>query len=131
MEKMKINALITFSVLLATLLPSCSGDNGNNQVNSLIGEWQMIERYDGGSPQPVQHAENGKTIVFNGSGTFTDSFLENCSGTYSLSGDTITIKRSCKLENEQYRFGHENGRLRLMAIPSTCDEGCYEIYKRI
>ncbi|MDF0717701.1 lipocalin family protein [Muricauda sp. 334s03] len=129
--KNKKNTLSLFATLVLVLLFSCSSDDGKNQVDNLIGVWQMIERHEGGSPEPFQRVKNGKTIVFSEDGTFTDSFLESCRYTYSLRDDIITIQSPCDPENKQYRFGLENGHLRLTAIPNTCDEGCYDIYKRI
>ncbi len=34
------------------------------QETSIYGTWQLIERFDGGSPKPIQAVQSGKTINF-------------------------------------------------------------------
>ena len=123
----KPSILYLFCVLtFALAIQSCDSDNGPD--TGLMGQWLLIQRYDGGGIDPVN---DGKTITFGEDTTFKDSFLPDCNGTFFLEKDTITINRPCHDEPIRYLFSLDKNKLVLLNIPSSCDEGCYDIFKRI
>jgi hypothetical protein len=121
--------IILFSLLLT--LSSCSEDDKEQvQENSIIGSWQLIERFDGGSPNPIQEVQNGKIISFNSEMIYTDNSID-CDGIYSLENSIINIDIPCLDITFSYNFSFENEFLLLTDNPSNCDEGCYDKYKKI
>lgn len=121
--------LLLFYILLGTF-HACDKEN-LPQNDSLIGRWQLIERYDGGSPQPVQSVIDGKTVTFKTDKSLLDSFLPECPGTFSNDNSIITIDFDCRDDLVKYSYRFEDEMLFFNSFPSTCIEGCYDKYKRI
>lgn len=101
------------------------------QEDSILGTWQLFERFDGGSPNPNQSIENGEIITF-----WSDSLYSNstylCDGKYKIDNSYIEISVKCLTSDLLvYYYSIEKGTLILSDSPSTCDEGCYDKYKRI
>ncbi|MFD2828299.1 hypothetical protein ACFSYG_17600 [Leeuwenhoekiella polynyae] len=126
---MKILGLNFFlGLTMAMAIQSCDNDDdGKGQENDITGQWHLYQRFDGDGIDPV---DNGKTLTFTEENNFIDSFLPDCQGTFSMDNDTITIDMPCKDEPIQYVFSFEEMNLILVELPSTCDEGCYDIYKK-
>ncbi|MDC6406332.1 MULTISPECIES: hypothetical protein [Flavobacteriaceae] len=108
---------------------SCNDDDGKkNQENELTGQWLLFQRFDGDG---IDSIDNGKTLIFTEDGVIKDSFVPNCDGMFSIEKDTLTINRPCHDEPIRFLFKFEENNLILTSIPSTCDEGCYDIFKKI
>lgn len=120
-------------IILSTVLSfsSCS-QNDNNKIenNTLVGTWKLIERFDGGSVNPTQIIEGGKTIQFLEDDSFVDSSI-NCNGTFTTNNSELSINIPCETQtNLTYNYSFDNGNLLLTDTPSTCDEGCYNKFER-
>ena len=125
---MKNMFLIVITLLIAT---ECSEKEIKQQENSVYGTWQLIERFDGGSPTPNQNVENGEIITFSSENLYSNNSYQ-CDGTYSINNSIIEISIPCITSDLiKYSFSIENNELKLTSSPSTCDEGCYDKYKRI
>ena len=113
------------------LITGCSEKETKQQETSIYGTWQLIERFDGGSPTPNQNIENGEIITFSSDNLYLNNSYQ-CDGNYSINNSIIEISVSCiTAELIKYSFSIENNELKLTPFPSTCDEGCYDKYKRI
>jgi len=123
-----------FIFVITTLLMSCNKNDENNinSEKSIIGTWQLIERFDGGSPTPIQNIENGEIIVFNPDLTYSNNTF-SCDGSYIINNSNIIeILVPCiSSDNLTYTFSFENGYLLMTSTPLACDEGCYDKYKRL
>lgn len=122
-------------ILVATTsLSSCTKNNEYDRPtdDSIIGQWQLIERFDGGSPEPIQNIENGEIINFKSDFSYTNSNYP-CDGSYLInSSDIIEVIIPCiSSENLLFTYRFDNESLLLNSYPSTCDEGCYDKYKRL
>lgn len=120
-------------LVITTSFTSCNKNEENNinPENSIIGTWQLIERFDGGSPTPIQNIENGEIIEFNLDLTYSNNTF-SCDGSYIINNSNIDILVPCiSSDNLTYTFSFENKYLLMTSIPSTCDEGCYDKYKRL
>ncbi|PVH26297.1 lipocalin-like domain-containing protein [Sphingobacterium corticibacter] len=88
--------LLAFTFLILVLFPSCSkDDNSSNQDYStqILGTWEMTH-YDGRkvSDNPDVFPDR-TTITFQSGGTYSGTgMFGGGSGTYTLSGNTITTK---------------------------------------
>ena len=124
---------IQILVLVVISLLGCSKNDENDIItnDSIIGQWQLIERFDGGSLEPIQNIENGEIIFFKSDFLYSNSNYP-CTGNYLMNNDNIVeITVSCvSSENLLYTYDFENGYLLFNSYPSTCDEGCYDKYKR-
>lgn len=123
------NIYLILSVLF--LFTGCNEEETKQQENSFYGTWQLIERFDGGSPTPNQNLENGEVITFSSENLYSNNSYQ-CDGTYSINNSIIEISIPCITSDLiKYSFSIENNELKLTSSPSTCDEGCYDKYKRI
>jgi len=78
----KLSLLLVVLMLASTVLVSCSGDS---TTNSIIGEWEAT--------QSIEGVELKIGMTFNEDGTMTTSSMGiSVDGTYSISGDKITVK---------------------------------------
>lgn len=112
-------------------ITGCSEEEKKQQENSIYGTWQLIERFDGGSPTPNQSVENGEIITFSSDNSYSNNSYQ-CDGNYNINNSIIEVSVSCVTTDLiKYSFNIENDELKLTAFPSTCDEGCYDKYKRI
>lgn len=112
-------------------ITGCSEEEIKQEENSINGTWQLIERFDGGSPTPNQSVENGEIITFSSDNLYSNNSYQ-CDGNYSINNSIIEISVSCiTTDLIKYSFNIENNELKLTSFPSTCDEGCYDKYKRI
>lgn len=112
-------------------ITGCSEEKTEQQNNSIYGTWQLIERFDGGSPTPNQIVENGEIIVFSSDNSYSNNTYQ-CDGNYNINNSIIEISVLCiTTDLIKYSFSIENNELKLTSFPSTCDEGCYDKYKRI
>ena len=101
------------------------------QENSIYGTWQLTERFEGGSLIPRQSVENGEIIIFSKNNSYSGSSFQ-CDGTYNINNEIIEIMIPCTtMDTIKYAYFLENSDLKLMPYPSTCDEGCYDKYKKI
>lgn len=124
---MKTNYAFLFSILFVI---GCNKTH-EEEIDSIIGEWKLTETYDGGSVIPSQNIENGHSIKFNEDYSVNATNID-CTGSYSIEGSTLTLVFPCKTPSEtNYNFNLTNNRLSLSITPSTCDEGCYDSYKKI
>lgn len=103
--------------------------------STLAGKWQLIKMVEIGAPVAgnVTMYENGKTIVFNTNGKFTDNTFD-CEGTYSVENNELIVSVPCSAADKtfRYKFSFENSEtLQLTQIPSACDEGCYYVFKKL
>jgi hypothetical protein len=118
-------------LLLSLFFISCSQDDDKSTVvseKSLTGTWQLIERYDGGSTQPKQLAENGLTIEFTETGEYIREGFINCNyQDIESESEIIVICDTIELIYDYDFF--DNGDLRLFITPTTCIEGCYDRFK--
>ncbi len=124
-----MNLLLSIVLFIA----SCGEEEPQAQLdtNSLYGTWQLIERFDGGSPIPNQTVQNGEVISFSSNNSYSNDSFE-CSGTYSFNSLIIELSVPCITTGLlKYYVNIENNILKLTDYPSTCDEGCYDKYKRI
>jgi hypothetical protein len=123
------NMFLLLSILF--FITGCSEEKTEQQNNSIYGTWQLIERFDGGSPTPNQIVENGEIIVFSSDNSYSNNTYQ-CDGNYNINNSIIEISVLCiTTDLIKYSFSIENNELKLTSFPSTCDEGCYDKYKRI
>jgi len=112
-------------------ITGCSEEETKSQENSIYGTWQLIERFDGGSPNPNQTIQNGEIITFSSQNIYSNDSYQ-CNGTYNFNNSILEISASCiTADLLKYTFTIENSELKLTAYPTTCDEGCYDKYIRI
>ncbi|TJY33888.1 lipocalin family protein [Pontimicrobium aquaticum] len=125
------NILIITAVLF--LFSSCTkNDSQENYDNDIYGTWQLIERFDGGSPNPNQPVENGDVITFNLDGAFANSSY-NCDGNYQINNSIVEINMPCVTSNAlEFSFSFDDvGNLLMTSYPNTCVEGCYDKYLKV
>ncbi len=120
--------LIFISILL--LFINCTDNSEIDVPNEerIIGTWQLVERFNGGSPQPHQTVKNGYTIAFLKDGTSTSPTYE-CDQTYFVSENEITFEIPCISSKYNYNFFFKGDYLYLIA--GFCDEGCWNKFKKI
>ncbi|MDB9873773.1 hypothetical protein OAC97_00750 [Flavobacteriaceae bacterium] len=133
---MKTIIFILTIVFVATGCNKSENVEQSSSNNKLIGQWQLIEIYEGngGSVNQWNSVENGYNYEFNSNGSFSsDRFVERSVGNYILTDNTITLDFSCEEFNtgteipsgifiENFSFDNNN----LVLVPSylNCDEGC-------
>lgn len=97
--------LMSFIVLIG-----CSvDDDQTTNADTIIGVWQLIEKFDGGSPSQNQPVDNGKKLTFNDDGSFMGNSLESCTASYLIEENTITINASCREDIIRYVFDLKMG----------------------
>ena len=136
------------AIVLLALLSFLACSNDENKIESeplLFGEWQLVERFDGGSLEPNQSVENGYTFTFLQSGIVHTTHptigcpdaYEELQGVYSQNNRTDVSTVSLQLEcgNEalliDYEYSFDGEFLLLSELESTCDEGCYNKFKKV
>jgi len=113
------------------LFTGCNEEEVKQQENSLIGTWQLVERFDGGSPVPIQIIEEGEILVFGEDSSYSNNSYQ-CNGTYIINNSIIEISAQCVTQDLiKFSYSFENNALKLTGSPSTCDEGCYDKYIKI
>jgi len=139
-------------ILLIGMLLTIAGCNKEEEIaqseTTIYGTWQLIEIFDGGSLEPNQKIQNGYLIGFslNGNLVTTNQTMgcpmsyDSLKGNYLLTGvqntNLLNMTYTCielddnKLEISYY-FGFDNGDLLLTEVESTCDEGCYNKFRKI
>ena len=123
------NMYLILSVLF--LFTGCSEEETKQQENSIYGTWQLVERFDGGSPNPIQIIENGEILVFGQDNSYFNNSYQ-CNGTYNINNSIIEILAQCVSQDLiKFSYSLENNELKLTNSPSTCDEGCYDKYSKI
>lgn len=138
--------LILILILNASLF-GCAEENSEAQNTSIYGRWQLVEIYDGGSVKPNQTIEDGYLYVFHSNQSFSSSRITGCpndadiQGTFSLSTyqtfDILTLSIECdeqgseQVMTDAYAYSINGNMLTLSPKESTCDEGCYEKFKKI
>ncbi len=132
-----IYMLVSFTILLG-----CSKDNEENK-DSIIGKWQLIEYCEniGDGTWGCTVIENGLIYYFKENGTFTQSNTSNSCiyGTFTYDSTSIVLdykeEEECSLIDEyyilDYTFVESRLKLTLSEENNTCDEGCYEIFKKV
>lgn len=126
------NLIILLSLLVLTV---CCQKKEVVKESTLAGKWQLIKLVEIGAPVAgkVIIYENGKTIVFNTNGKFSDNSFD-CEGTYLVENNELNVSVPCSAADKtfRYKFGFENAEtLQLTQIPSVCDEGCYYVFKKL
>ncbi len=123
---------MTLILAIFLFITGCSEEGTiQQQDNSIYGTWQLIERFDGGSPVPTQPISNGEIITFSNESIYSNDSYE-CNGVYNINDSIIEISVLCvTTESLNYSFIIENNELMLTDYPSACDEGCYDKYKRM
>ena len=137
---------LLYALLITTLATSCDSQDDAPINGSLFGTWQLIEKHDGGSPQPNQAVENGYILSLNTDFTVTTTHPTiGCPENYDLlygtfettsddNGKLLNIKLTCENSslNIEYYYGVDSkGFLVISPKESTCDEGCSWKFKRI
>ena len=125
---MKSFLLFVLPVLMMAL--NACDDNDTDPKDELTGAWLLSKRFDGGSPTPIQIVQDGEIITFGQNNDFFNNKYQ-CQGGYSVQDNIIKILIPC-LSNDsiQYSYDFLNGDLQLTSFPSTCDEGCYDLFTR-
>lgn len=131
----KVKLLYTVLILLLlTLLSNCSNKESEEpKTNTIIGKWQLIERFDGGSVAPFQSVENGEIISFDINSIYSNDTFYACDGSYTVKKEVINIHFPCINAGFDIglKYSFKNTNLILSSTPTSCFEGCYDIYKRI
>ena len=141
----KSHAKSLYVILIVILITSCTQDD--TPINdSLFGKWQLIEKYDGGSPKPNQAVENGYIMNLNTDFTVSTTNptigcpenYDHLNGTFETTtndkGKLLSIELTCgnSSMNIEYYYGVDSkGFLVITPKESTCDEGCSSKFKRI
>jgi hypothetical protein len=124
--------VISFLFLTAACSDDDSGMTATPSGTSIVGEWQLVETFDGGSPQPIRSVSNGNIINFTADNIYEDSSY-SCEGIYTISNENnLTIDFPCS-PNLEYRANIEledNFEILFIRIQG-CIEGCYSKYKRV
>ncbi len=93
-------AILLVCVLCVNLTACSSSDDGNDlppvtDVKQAVGTWMCIESVDNYRGQSSQGLMVGKQVTIKSDGTFTSTSSSfGYSGTYTMSGSTITAKSS-------------------------------------
>ncbi|MBD8489820.1 lipocalin family protein [Echinicola sp. CAU 1574] len=131
--------------LFLSVLLSISSCNSNGQIDnevSIIGTWQLIERYTSdvgqGKWSPIN---DGYTYSFKNDGTFVSNKYSECGyGTYILSANSLTLIFGCEefttgIETPKGTFVEklefENSLMILVPDYLNCVEGCGDKFKKI
>ena len=123
-------------IFILTTLISLSSCHIDDNDNSIIGTWYLIEIYssDGGSNAQWTSATNSYIYQFMENGSFISNRFSECTtGTYTIENDKLILNFGCEgfttgIESpqgtfiEQMRF--ENGYLILKPTYLNCIEGC-------
>jgi hypothetical protein len=113
------------------LFTGCSEEKSKQQENSIYGTWKLIERFDGGSPIPIQTVENGEILILGNNGSYSNSSYSD-NGTFILNNSIIEISiPNVTQDLIKFTYGLENNELTLSSYPSNCDEGCYDKYIKL
>lgn len=120
---------IFYGLAISLIVLSCNKENSDySSDDDLMGQWLLFKRFDGDDIDPVDY---GKILTFTKDSIFKDSWVPDCDGIFSLDRDTITILRPCHDRPIRYLFKCDQRTLILTSVPSSCDEGCYDIFKRL
>jgi hypothetical protein len=135
------NMFLILSIFL--FITGCSEEETKQQENSIYGTWKLIEIYqgNGGNNPQWTSVDSGYTYTFNNDRIFSSTRFTDCiSGTYEVSGNSITLDYSCNGFNtgietppgtfvESYIF--ENANLILTPSYLNCFEGCDYKFEKI
>ncbi len=130
-----MKSFFLISLFLSSLLSSCNSDDKNNNDNSIIGTWKLIESYGSdGTQGSWTTIDDGHSYTFN-LDNMISSDKYSCVGNYIINEEleySLSIVFNCQnIEfNGSYQFEFENGQLVLYGNPISCDEGCGEKYER-
>jgi hypothetical protein len=137
------------TILVLGILLSMLGCNKEEEIipldtTNIIGTWQLIARFDGGSPVPLREVDNGFLYEFKSDSTFSSSNTVGCryngviGGLFSLSAfqsySIITLKFLCDIDyivEVEKKSSFEDNMLILRPNNPSCDEGCYDKFKKI
>jgi hypothetical protein len=140
-----------FLILPLLFVISCNEEKVEEELepidkDSLYGKWQLVEEWDGVMSDPYE-VEDGYYRTFNSDSTCNISWsFKNCDNAkcaYILSGDNIgeimEIEYTChdngetEINSTVFRYELEDGFLKLTPHEdvSTCDEGCWERFKKV
>ncbi len=103
----------------------------------LLGKWQVVERtFSYGGPPQTQEVENGPIYYFRADSTFTTNGFDKCyEGTFSVTGDELTLTSSCSTEEETntiiYQMSFQKDFMMLSPIDPICIEGCSKKLKKL
>ncbi len=129
--------MIFLFVLILSFLACSNNDDENNENQSIIGTWQLVEEFYGNVSGQGQwtEVENGYTYTFTKQNSVISNRYPCKEGTYSLNnGNNITLKFDCPETGViilGYDISFENNYLILTPNPLPCDEGCKFKYKKI
>lgn len=123
------NMFLILSIFL--FITGCSEKEIKQQETSIYGTWQLIERFDGGSPNPIQTVVDGETVIFSKDSSYSNSSYPD-NGTFIINNSIIEISiPNVTQDLMKFTYGVNNSELTLSSYPSTCDEGCYEKYIKL
>ncbi len=134
---------ILYLTLSLVLVISCNKDNANNNEEALIGKWQVIEYCEntGAGDWTCRDIENGSIVDFNKNGIFTyneGNNTECLTGSFTFNNTNLTLQFNSNLCSENdgiviyiYTFIENKLQLRPSIENLYCDEGCYEVFKKI
>jgi len=120
------------------LIFSCNKENTDDEQETLIGKWQLIETCggDGGGNWICDDVVDGYILQFNDDNTFTKqgNFLGDCFfGSFTYDDINLTsfyTNEECASINEVFIINYEFIEKKL-SLNYMCDEGCSDIFKRI
>jgi hypothetical protein len=126
MKKIVIVLAIIFTLF------SCSENEQNIETeNSIYGTWQLFERYNGLSLLPFTAIENGEIKTFSSENKYKSSFHDK-EGKFFIKGSIIEVSiPELTQDTIKFVFSLKDNILNLSSFPSSCDEGCYDSYRRI
>ena len=135
--------MIFLFVLILSFLACSNNDDENNENQSIIGTWELVEKYGSSAGGDFQWmpVEDGYYYTFSKNGNFSSNRFSECqTGNYSLTDTQLILDYSCEgfttgIETPEGTFV-ENYRLKdnLLFLSPTylnCDEGCEYKFEKV
>ena len=131
-----------YAILVLILITSCHSDD--TSINdSLIGTWQLFEKYDG-ALSGNHSVDNGYIITYKADSTLTSTYptlgcnVDYIEGKFETiqgeEGRELTLYLSCEDKELTTTYFYEvnlEGHLVISPKEFYCDEGCASKFKRI
>lgn len=123
--------IVIVLAIIFTLVSCCQNEQDVATENSIYGTWQLFERYNGLSPLPLTTIKNGEIKTFSSENKYTSSFHDK-EGKFIIKGSIIEVSiPELTQDTIKFVFCLKDNILNLSSFPSSCDEGCYDSYRRI
>lgn len=99
MKKMKLWSIMMLVVMMLPMMAACGSDDdaasGDDLKKQALGAWMCIESRDEAGGRSMTGLMVGKEVVIMSNNTYTSTSSSfGYSGTYSVSGNTITARSS-------------------------------------